>query len=113
MEVDFNNLRRKALHAYDSLVRKLNARITSQDTTVVLTDEQAEKTTYKNWPVLVVEMEDIQEELDDLRDYIGGIAMVYQKDDPKFANVFEEVYPKGKQMAPFNQELEEIDDDNE
>ncbi len=42
MEVDFNNLRRKTLHAYDSLVRKLNARITNQDTTVILTDEQAE-----------------------------------------------------------------------
>ncbi len=111
MEVDFNNLRRKALHAYDSLVRKLNCRITDDDTTVAIDSDG--RTVYKNWPVLVVEMDYIQEELDDLRDYIGGIAMVYQKDDPKFANVFEEVYPKGKQMEMFNQEPEEIEENNE
>lgn len=83
MKVDFNNLRRLTLFSYEGLVKKLNEKI---------------------YPNGVIEMDarDIQEEMDNLRQFIGSIAMTYEPDDENFKNVFEEQYPSPKRMSEFN-----------
>jgi hypothetical protein len=92
MKVDFNNLRLKALKAHDSLIRTLNEHILSEGYTVH------------------VDCDQIASDLEDLRQYIGGIAMVYEEGNDNFKNVFEDHYPEGKSMAVFNPEPDEIDD---
>jgi len=88
MKVNFNNLRKKACYSYDRLATKLNDALNSPPY------EEGE---------MVVYTEDIQEEMDNLRELIMGIAMVYKEGDEDFKDVSDEVEP----IAWFNKEEDE------
>lgn len=87
MEVNFNNLRKKTCIAYDRLGRKLNSSINEDG-------------------CVEVPAEEIQAQMDDLKQLIGSIAMCYNKDDPNMIDVFEETYPGDKSMIDFNPDEE-------
>lgn len=87
MKVNFNNLRLMALKAHDNLVATLNEHILEEG--------------------VHVDCDQIEDVLNDLRQYIGSIASVYQEGDPEFKDVFSEHYPEGKAMAIFNPEPDE------
>ena len=86
MEVNFNNLRKQALRAYDSLVNKLNNSFIDDD----------------NSDRIIINASDIQKDLDDLRQTIGFIAMCNDENDENFKDVYSEVYGEDVQMEIFN-----------
>jgi len=93
MQVDFNNVRKQAIHAYECLVQKLNATI----------DEDGG---------ISIDASRIQRDMDDLRGYVGLIAMIHEESNPEFKDVFSEVFPEEKYgngpcMTLFNPEKEE------
>jgi len=91
MNVNFNNVRKKACLAYDNLVEKLNKSIA---------DYNAE---YSINGKVMINSEDIQQELDDLKQCIGTIAMCYEDENPDMIDVFEVLYPgRGESMVDFN-----------
>lgn len=85
MEIDFNNVRRQACIAYDELVNELNA-------------------AKEHEGYMLIDPNDIQERLDDLRGTIGAIAMSYEEGDPDVKDVYHELYPQseGKSMQTFD-----------
>jgi len=87
MKVNFNNLRKKTCYAYDSLARKLNDALNSPP--------------YEDGE-MVVYTEDIQEEMDELRQLIMSIAMVYKEGDEDFKDVSEDI-----EVAWFNKDEDE------
>ena len=95
MEVNFNNLRKKACYAYDRLANKLNNAI-----------KEYEKEYSENGR-LMIDCDDIQSEMDDLKQLIGTLAMCYNDDDPDLKDVFEEIYPGDKNMVDFNPDDDE------
>ena len=95
MEVNFNNLRKKTCFAYDRLARKLNNAISDYE------KEYSEK------GFLLVDCDSIQSEMDELKQFIGSIAMCYNENDPDMKDVFEEIYPDDKSMIDFNPEKDE------
>lgn len=83
MTANINNIRRKACICFDSLCSVLNENIRDGKITI--------------------DCEDIQEHMDDLRHLILVLAMCYEKDNPEFIDVFEELYPnKTDTMKLFN-----------
>jgi hypothetical protein len=88
MEVNFNNLRRRACIAYDKLTAKLNERIVDG---------------------LVIEMNTshIQKEMEDLRMTIAWIAMCYEEGDPNMIDVWTDLYGEDDSMESFNANTEE------
>ena len=95
MEVNFNNLRKKACYAYDRLANKLNNAI-----------KEYEKEYSENGR-LMIDCDDIQSEMDDLKQLIGTLAMCYNDDDPDLKDVFEEIYLGNKNMVDFNPDDDE------
>jgi len=98
MNVNFNNLRKQALNSYDSLAKKLNESKLKQRTFVPDEDKSGN---------ILLDANDIQKDMDNLRMLIGSIAMVYEPGDENFKDVFEEVYPNDEDsMVCFNSENE-------
>lgn len=91
MKVDFNNLRLRALKAHDRLVTTLNEHRTDSGYTIH------------------VDCDQIEDDLNDLRQYLGSIASTYQEGDPNFKDVFSEHYPGETAMKVFNPEEGEQD----
>jgi hypothetical protein len=85
MDIDFNNVRVQAIQAYNRLVITLNKNIES---------------TIGGWKKIEVPVDDIQQELDELRSTIGAIACTYKKDDPDFKCIFNDK----THMECFNEE---------
>jgi len=58
---------------------------------------------------VLIDSEDIQKDMDTLRQMIGTIGMTYQTGDGDFKDVYEELYPVEGQdmMASFNDKEEE------
>ena len=101
MKVNFNNLRRQAVHRYNDLCVKLNqAKVTTDDNVFI------EGYGWLHKGDIVIRCEEIEKEMTDLRMLIGSVAMVYLEGDKEFANVYEEMFPENtdKQMAEFNPE---------
>ncbi len=92
MEVNFNNLRKKACYAYDRLAKKLNIAIAEYE------KEYSEK------GKLMIDCDEIQLEMDELKSLIGSIALCYHQNDPDFKDVFSEIYPDEEIMIDFNPE---------
>lgn len=86
MEVNFNNLRKKACRAHDRLVQKLNNAVDDDN-------------------MLHINCDDIQSDMAELKQLIGSIAMCYLEGNPEVADVFSEVYPEDEAMADFNSEF--------
>jgi hypothetical protein len=86
--VNFNNLRKQACLAYDRLCNKLNS---SKE--------------YEGY--MLVDPNDIQSEMDTLRQMISSIAMVHEEGNEDFKDVFEQEYPEPKIMESFEFKTEE------
>jgi hypothetical protein len=81
--------------AYDSLANTLNNAIREYE------KEYSEKR------MLKISCDEIQLEMDNLKQLIGSIAMCYNEDDPNMKDVFEELYLDDKVMVDFNPDNEE------
>lgn len=106
MTVNFNNVRKQAIYSYEKLVEKLNHAIIKDDQYAKPND------VYHNQDVnikgyVLVDADDIQNCIDDLRSLIGTIAMTYKEGEEEFKDVFTEVYLEDNQSMPcFNEEGE-------
>lgn len=108
MTVNFNNVRKRALHRYNNLAEKLNEAIIKTD------DEWARPNDIRHGQQInlkgyvCVDAEDIQEYMDDLRMLIATIASCFEEGSEEYKDVFSEVYPEGTEdgMVCFNQEEE-------
>lgn len=90
MKVNFNNARRNACRAHDRLIKILNAHISGGSINSV-----------------IVDCDDLEDVLNDLRMSIGTIASVYEEGNDDFKDVFQELYPEeDDHMAFFNPEKE-------
>jgi hypothetical protein len=87
MEVNFNNLRRQACIAYDSLCQELNSAI----------DEDGD---------IQISAHEIQRSMDDLLMMICAIAFCYEEGNPDMIDVYSELYGDGS-MESFNPNTEE------
>ncbi len=92
MEVNFNNLRKKTCFAYDRLAKLLNSAIDSYEKE------------YGNRDSLIIDVDQIEQEMEQLKQLIGSIAMCYNEYDPDMKDVFSEIYPGEKVMIDFNPE---------
>ena len=76
MKVDANNLRRQACFAYDRLAKKLN---------------ESMRDGWRGEHIVGVDADEIQSDMDDLRQMVYALAYCYIEDDPDFANLADEV----------------------
>lgn len=106
MKVNFNNVRKQALYRYDSLVEKLNAAIIRNDDNYAKPNDIFHGCEVNLRGYVVIDSEDIQSTLNDLRMMLGTIASCYEEGNEDMKDIFSEVYPEGtdKQMALFNEE---------
>ena len=88
MTVNLNNLRKQALYSYDSLTKKLN---------------QAKKDHNDEMGNILIHPDDIQQDMDNLRQQLFGLACTYVEGNDNFKDVSEEVEP----IVWFNNEEEE------
>ncbi len=112
MNVDFNNLRKQAIYAYDSLVGKLNhAILNDTEPQYALPNDCSHNTPMNLNGYVLIDAEDIQKPIDELRSLISAIASVYEPGDEKFKDVYSEVFPEesGDKMFVFNEEIEEVE----
>ncbi len=98
MNIDFNNVRKRAAYALDDLTKKLNRGILKER------EYSSEKGEYGN---LLINKEDIQQEMDELHELIWAMLCIYdEKGDPNFKCVYEEVEKNGG-LCRFNDKEEE------
>ena len=55
----------------------------------------------------MIDCDEIQRDMDDLKQLIGSIAMCYNENDRDMKDVFEEIYPDEKTMVDFNPDADE------
>lgn len=92
MNVDFNNLRLQAMISYDKLAEILNVAVDEDNP-----NGQSE--------VMIVEIQDIQEHMDDLKQYIGAIGMIVDSRCPELIDVYAKEYTaKNTKMIDYNPE---------
>lgn len=102
MKVDFNNMRCQAAYALDDLTKKLNAGILKNPESV-LEEGKNGKEIWKRGNVLV-DSDDIQKHMDELRSLVMGIAMVYEPDDEDFKDMSDHIKENGG-VCHFNEDL--------
>lgn len=109
MKVNFNNVRKQALYRYDDLVNKLNAAIIKNDEQYAKPNDVFHGHEVNLRGYVVIDAEDLDETLNDLRMLIGTIASVYDEGNDDMIDIFSEVYPEGtdKGMVCFNPEEED------
>jgi len=108
MQVDFNNVRKQAIYAYESLVSKLNYSIIRDDEQYAKPNDVWHGQIVNIKGYVLVDADDLKKHMDSLRSLIGAIAMTYKEGDEEFKDMFEEVYPEDDQHMPiFNEEVEE------
>ena len=105
MQVDFNNLRKQTAFALDDLTNKLNNAILKKSQYALPND------VYHNQEVdikgyVLIDSDDIQRIMDELRSNVAAICYTYNKDDKDFKDVMGEVEENGG-LSWFNEEPEE------
>jgi len=103
MEVDFNNLRKQAAYSLDRVIKTLNSGILPE-TEHILIDE-GENKKWVSGDVLVSK-EDLQDDIDALRQHVWILLCCFEKDNPNYACVYEDVEKSGG-LARFNDEAEQ------
>lgn len=103
MKVNFNNVRKRALIRFNELTNRLNESIIRNDDQHAKPNDFNREVNLKGF--VVIDSEDIQEYMDDLRMLIGTCAMTFEEDNEDFVDVFSEVHPKNG-MVCFNPEEE-------
>lgn len=107
MKINFNNVRKQAIYAYEKLVNELNSAIIKNDQWAKPNDVYHDKQINIKGYVLV-DAEAIQKCIDTLRITIGTIGMAFEEENEDFRDVYQEIYPEEnkKRMPCFNQEEE-------
>jgi hypothetical protein len=107
MNVDFNELRVRILRSYESLVHKLNAAI-SEDAhpEFMMVNYNPDQKEPRYSPHITIGVNDIKDDIEDLRRNIALIALCEDDENPEIRNVFSEVFPNNE-MTLFNPEKEE------
>lgn len=90
MKVDFNNLRKQLAFSFDKVTKKLNEGI--------LPDKAYNGEKQGN---ILVDTEDLQKSMDELRSCIVSLLCCYEKDNPDCVSVYEDVLNNGG-LAKFN-----------
>jgi hypothetical protein len=105
MKVNFNNVRKQALYRYDALVSKLNAAIIKHEDSYGLPNDVHHGHDVNLKGYVVIDPDDIQDTLNDLRMMLGTIASCYEEGNDDMKDVFSEVYPENsdKAMVCFNE----------
>ena len=93
MTVNFNNLRKQAVFRYDRLVKKLNHHIKKND--------------YGGTNEITIDTDEIQEDLDDLRQLIMSISSVYEDGNEDFKDLSEDLPDDISWFNPDDDEDEE------
>jgi len=107
MNVDFNNLRKQAAFSLDDLTRKLNdAILKTSQYAIPNAVRHGQEIDIKGH--VLIDVEDIQKDMDNLRSQVAAICFTYEKDNEGFKDVFEEVEQNGG-LAWFNEEAEDED----
>jgi hypothetical protein len=108
MKVNFNNVRKQSLYRYDNLVNKLNAAIIRNDDQYAKPNDVHHGQDVNLRGYVVIDTEDIQEVLNDLRMMLGTIASCHEEGNEEMKDIYSEVYFEGDAgMAIFNEETEE------
>jgi hypothetical protein len=107
MTVNFNNVRKQAIYAYDRLTQKLNDAIIKNDEQYAEPNDFDRSVNLKGF--VLIDAEDIQKDMESLRQMIGTIAMSYEEGDEEFKDVYSEIFPEEKKevMKCFNEEEDE------
>ena len=92
MDVDLNNLRKQAAFALDDVIETLNAGIMPATEYAYHEIDGKKKSFQGN---VLVSTEDLQEDIDYLRQCVWSLLCVYQTDDPLFQAVYEDVENNG------------------
>ena len=102
MKVDFNNLRAQAAYALDNLTKELNAGILKHNEVVFEEDKNGKEVTKRG--NVLVDSDDIQKHMEELRSLVMGIASVYEPDDDEFKDMSNHIKKNGG-VAHFNEDL--------
>lgn len=107
MNVDFNNLRKQAAFSLDDLIKKLNGAILKDSQYAKPNDVyHGQEIDIKGY--VLIDKDDIQRIMDNLRGEVAAICFTYEKDNEGFKNVFDEVEENGG-LGWFNEEAEDED----
>jgi len=105
MNVDFNNLRKQLAYSCDDLIKKLNGAIL-KDSQYAVPNDVYHKQEIDIKGYVLIDAEDIQKIIDNLRSQVACICYTYRKDDEDFKDVFGEVEQNGG-LSWFNEDSEE------
>lgn len=105
MNVDFNNLRKQTAYSLDSLTKELNDAIL-KTTQYAVPNDAYHKQEMDIKGYVLIDPEDIQKIIDNLRSQVACICYTYRKDDEDFKDVMGEVEENGG-LAWFNNEENE------
>jgi len=97
MNVDFNNLRKQIAYSLDNVIKTLNHN--------TFTDHSIEVNGHyiNSEKAVVFEPDDIQKDIDELRQNVGILLCCYEPDNPSYKDVSEEVTQNGG-IAWFNED---------
>lgn len=103
MTINFNNVRKQALYAFDDLVKELNNAIVKNDQWAkvpgCLHDQELNIKGF-----VLINADDIEKRISDLRQCLVSIALTYEVDNIDFKDVYSEVFPEPESLARFNDE---------
>lgn len=98
MNVDLNNLRKQAAFALDDVIKTLNAGIMPEKEYAFHNVDGKKQSFEGN---ILVSTDDLQSDLDYLRQCVYSLLCCYEEDNPLFQTVFEDVENNGG-LARFN-----------
>lgn len=102
MTVDFNNLRKQTAFALDDVIKTLNAGILPETTFDFIDKDGKSKAVQGD---VLVFKEDLQNDLDRLRNCVWTLLCCFEEGNPNYQCVFEDVEASGG-LARFNDEDE-------
>jgi hypothetical protein len=104
MTVNVNNLRKQAAYSLDRVIKTLNRGILPEKE---FASHELEDGTYKHWEGdVLVDKDDLQRDLDNLRSNIWVLLCCYEEGNPDYKAVYDEVEASGG-LARFNDDEEE------
>ncbi len=109
MTIDFNNCRKQLLYAFEELTEKLNDAVVTREDQYALPNafRHNQETNLKGY--VLIDADDIQSQMDELRSIIYSISATHMKDKPELmSDVYIQVYPENsdKEMPWFNDKKE-------
>jgi hypothetical protein len=103
MDVNINNLRKQAAYSLDKVIKTLNNGILPEKT---FSSHDVDGKSKQFEGDVLINKNDIQKNIDELRSNIWVLLCVYDDKDPDFKCVYEEVENSGG-IARFNEDIDE------